>query len=324
MTTTEPRTGLVIPAASGADPYTELKDGIRAVGVWLESNGLMYATGLDSARPAFGTSGRVYKPTDVTGVVYYDTGSAWETIGGAAATDADPAVGSLRTLGSGHEQAAPGDTTAAAVAQIIASDLRAWSRPGLEVPGLKTTVTTVSAGPTTVVAAPASNRRVVKAITFATAAAGAAATVTWAGVTLKTVTFLAAGVASLDVCLPAAVAEPLQVTATGGTVQVTASWADRSDALVARLGYAASSSASGTLISSGTARTVTYFMIANNSASATATTTVAVGGTTWLPSLSMPPQSFIAFDSPFALTSSQALTFIGDATNALTYLAVGR
>lgn len=324
MTTAQTRTGLAIPTVTGSDPFTELKDGIRRTGQWLETNGAMWAEGADSARPAAGTHGRFYKPTDISGVIYWDNGTTWETIGGSAATDAAPGVGSLRTLGSGANQAAPGDTTAAAVAQLIAADLRDWALPGLEVPGVTTTVTTVTAGPTTVVAAPSgSGRRVVKNIILATAAAGSVATITWAGLTLGTIV-LPAGVTSFDVCLPCAVSEPLQVTVSGGTLQVLALWGDRTDSLVQRLGYLSSSSVSGTLIATGTTRTITSLWLANNSSSTAAVTSLSVGGTVVLPTLTMPARSILALDSPVEITNAQAVTFVGDGTNAITYLAVGR
>lgn len=62
-----------------------------------------------ASKPAAGQKGRVFVNTD-TGAekVERDTGSAWETI-----LDADAATGtaSLRTLGTGSQQAAAGDHT---------------------------------------------------------------------------------------------------------------------------------------------------------------------------------------------------------------------
>ena len=112
MTVTQARTGLVIPNSSGSDPFTELKDGIRAAGLWIEANSLIFLTpGLLSALPAAGTVGRIYKATDVTGALYYDNGTGWESVGVTPPTDAAAGVGSLRTLGAGSLQAAPGNHT---------------------------------------------------------------------------------------------------------------------------------------------------------------------------------------------------------------------
>ena len=99
------RTGLALLKNDGSDSTTIYRGNIRAIGALLEASGLIGVEGLDSARPAAGTHLRFYKPTDVLGVIYWDNGGTWETIGGSAATDAAAGVGSLRTLGSGPLQA---------------------------------------------------------------------------------------------------------------------------------------------------------------------------------------------------------------------------
>ena len=111
MSQTLTRTGMTIPSSGGADGVHSWAD-LRIAPLWLEAYGLIFLPpGLDSARPAASAVGRIYKPTDVPGVFYYDTGSTWETIGGSAATDAAAGVGSLRTLGAGSLQAASGAHT---------------------------------------------------------------------------------------------------------------------------------------------------------------------------------------------------------------------
>lgn len=69
----------------------------------------VYLRGTLAARPAAGQVGRVYKETDVGSEdVERDNGSAWESF---IPVDAAVGVGSMRTLGSGSQQAAAGDHT---------------------------------------------------------------------------------------------------------------------------------------------------------------------------------------------------------------------
>lgn len=111
MSQTLSRTGIVAPSADNSDPFDPVTY-IRNNANWAESLGAMYAQGLLSARPTAGKVGRFYRATDdTTGVIYYDDGSTWQTIGAGAATDAAANVGSLRTLGAGALQAAAGNHT---------------------------------------------------------------------------------------------------------------------------------------------------------------------------------------------------------------------
>ena len=105
------RTGVVIPATAGSDATTAFRLSARSLGNAFEAAGLLYADGLDSARPTFGTHGRIYFPSDLPGIAYYDTGSTWVTIGAGAPTDPAAGVGGLRTLGAGATQAAAGNHT---------------------------------------------------------------------------------------------------------------------------------------------------------------------------------------------------------------------
>lgn len=111
MTQTLARTGIVEPSADGSDPFDPVTY-LRNVAAWAEAQGALYAQGLLSARPAAGKAGRLYRATDdVSGVIYYDDGTAWQSVGTAAAVDAAANVGSLRTLGAGALQAAAGNHT---------------------------------------------------------------------------------------------------------------------------------------------------------------------------------------------------------------------
>lgn len=104
------RTGISYLANDGSDPVTAYRTSIRSIVAALEAAGALYSQGLLSARPAAGTVGRFYRATDdVSGVIYYDDGSTWQSVGTSAAVDAAAGVGSLRTLGAGALQAAAGN-----------------------------------------------------------------------------------------------------------------------------------------------------------------------------------------------------------------------
>src|SRR5215472_12088222 len=69
--------------------------------------------GAFSARPAStpgspGIKGRYYWATDQT-ILYRDNGLGWDQVTMSAPVDPDPTIPGLRTLGSGHNQACPGD-----------------------------------------------------------------------------------------------------------------------------------------------------------------------------------------------------------------------
>jgi hypothetical protein len=106
------RTGIVYLADDGSDPVTAYRTSIRNTVAWAEAQGVLYAQGLLSARPTAGKAGRLYRATDDSaGVIYYDDGSTWQSIGTSSAVDAAAGVGSLRTLGAGALQAAAGNHT---------------------------------------------------------------------------------------------------------------------------------------------------------------------------------------------------------------------
>jgi hypothetical protein len=109
---------------------------------------------------------------------------------------------------------------------------------------------------------------------------------------------------------------------TGGTGYVTCTYGDRTDALVTRLGLA-NGSTSGTLVASGTARTITELWIGNPSTSTAGAATVSVGGSAMISAFSVPAKAIVILDMPFAITNAQAITWAGDSTTALTYMAVG-
>jgi hypothetical protein len=168
-----------------------------------------------------------------------------------------------------------------------------FSKPGVICTGLTTgTPTTISsAGPTSILAGPASGRRVVKTILI-TGAKGAVVTVTAASVNIAKFTFPngndpAKNTAALTLALPIANGE--SVTATrlvwGGNVHPV--YVDRTDTSFTRLGLV-SGSTTGNIIASGTARTITQLWIANCSTSTTATGSVLRAGTTIIDSVSLP------------------------------------
>lgn len=80
---------------------------LRAIEDALEAKGLVWrGQGAIGARPAAGVQGGVFW-LDGTGL-QYDDGTTWTSVSTAATVDDIAAVGSLRTLGSGATQAAPG------------------------------------------------------------------------------------------------------------------------------------------------------------------------------------------------------------------------
>jgi hypothetical protein len=112
VTQTLARTGIVAPSGDGSDPFDPVTY-IRNIAAWAEADASLKGQGLLSSRPAAGKVGRWYKPTDAgsEALVYWDDGATWQTIGGGASTDAAAGVGSLRTLGTGPQQAAAGNHT---------------------------------------------------------------------------------------------------------------------------------------------------------------------------------------------------------------------
>jgi hypothetical protein len=105
------RTGLSVLSSDGSDAVSAYRTSIRNLAAWAEANAPCAGKGL-SARPAAGKAGTFYKATDAaTGILYYDNGTTWETIGAAPPTDGSAATPSLRTLGSGSTQAAAGNHT---------------------------------------------------------------------------------------------------------------------------------------------------------------------------------------------------------------------
>jgi hypothetical protein len=201
-----------------------------------------------------------------------------------------------------------------------------WGKPGAIATGLTTATPTTlaSAGPTSILAGPASGRRVVKQILI-TGAAGVTCTVTAASVNIASFAFPATptkNTAQLSLALPIANGESVTATTSGGSATFMPVYADRTDSSFLRLGLV-SSSGSGNIIASGTARKITQLWIANCHASNTATGTVARGGTTIVDSISLQPGAVFSLDDPFTITNAQALTYAGDSTTALTYFAVG-
>jgi hypothetical protein len=210
--------------------------------------------------------------------------------------------------------------------QVVTSSLEqqvAWSaRPGGDMYGLTGTPVSVSAGPTTIAAGPASGRRLVKQL-WLSGPIGATVTLTLASKTLANIS-LVGGVFTFPTCIPIAAGENLQATVTGGPVVFVAPYGDRADALVDRLGYA-SGQTSGTLIaSSGTAKVITHLWVANTSASVATTAQIDVGATTILSDVAMTAGSFVTFDEPLAVPAGTAVTWSGDNATDVTYMAVGR
>jgi hypothetical protein len=212
-------------------------------------------------------------------------------------------------------------TTASTFSGLL---LREAARPGGEIASItRAGPVSCPVGTTTVVSSPASGRRAVKWLFVNAPTAGTSVKLTYAGQDMTTLSFSTGGVWEWDVLWPLTSTETITATVTGATATVTAGYGDRATTDVTRLGLA-SSSASGTLISSGTARTITHLWIGNPSTSTSATATVAVGGTNLLTTLTIPSGGLYDLSVPLPITNSQAVTYAGDGVTALTYMAAGR
>lgn len=203
-----------------------------------------------------------------------------------------------------------------------------WARPGFITTGLATgTPTSVSAGPTAILAGPASGRRVVKHVLIS-GPPGAVFTLSVAGTALTTqqldsTSTSASVLAALPVCIPFANGESLQATVSSGPCVFTPVYGDRADALLDRRGLLSSSSSSSTnIVAAGTARKFSQIWISNlNNATATAELLTDTSSHTGV--LTIPPRTLITIDDPLTITNTQALKGKADGTHAITFLAVG-
>jgi hypothetical protein len=213
--------------------------------------------------------------------------------------------------------------TASAGATSWATDrnaliLGAWAKPGHPVVGLTGAVTSVAAGPTTVVSGPSSGRRIVKNLIVNAPTALTTVTATLASTTLFKVKFTDAGLLQIPSCIPIANGETLQIT-TDQAVTVTGSYADRTGTTLDRLGFA-NSSGSGTLRASGTAATISQLWLCNTDTGAASTITITIGSN--VVNVSMPALSLLVIDDPIAIPVSTAVTYASGGT-AISMLAVG-
>lgn len=309
------RTGIIIPSADGSDATTALKASMRSIGTRLESVGILGAEGPLSSRPAPGSGRFLFKPTDpgLAGLVYWDTGSSWATIGAPA--DADPAgnVPGLRTLGSGAQQAAPGSHS-------HYGELVDWATPGREVAGLTASSVSTSSS-AALVGAPTTGRRVVKSLTLS-GPAGSSLTLTLAGVTLAKFTFASNALGlEIPVCIPVASGESLDVTAAGGTVCALASWGLRGDSVVTRLGAGVFTTSGSLVSSSASSRVVNQIWIANASTSAS-NASLTFAGVQLLASVPIPAGGLQTLDVPHALPAGEVISASASGSGC-TFMAVG-
>lgn len=212
---------------------------------------------------------------------------------------------------------------------LASSYLEPWTRPGagvdVSVQGGGTVACPV--GTTTVVPLPSgSGRRVIKTVRISAPTAGTTVSLVLNGVTVFTRTFTTAGQhPPIDCTWPLASSDTtgLQAVVTGNSAVVTPVWGDRTDATVSRFALTSSSAAGPTtLVGSGTARTFSHVWVANVGASA-ATATLRLGGNV-IGTFTLQPGDYYSDESPLPMGSTQALTFTGDSTNALTYVVSGR
>lgn len=199
------------------------------------------------------------------------------------------------------------------------SGLQHQATPGSSVRGQANVRTTVTAGPTDVVASPASGRRIVKGLALNVATAGNAVTVSLGATAIMRLPFtLAASVLDLGLTLPLTSSETLKVTSASGTVQVEAGYVDRGDALIDRLGLQSSTSGGTVVASSGSARTISQIIVANTSSSTSATYTLTVAGTDLMTTAALSPSTLLMFDRARDLPAGQtvATTITGGGTVA--------
>lgn len=208
--------------------------------------------------------------------------------------------------------------TAAAGASAAGTALLAssWARPGGAVPGLTTTKTDVTAGPTTILASPGSGRRVLKSLILS-ATASSTCQIIAAGSTIANLSLSANSVTGLDVVFPLTSSETVTATVSAGTVSCFASYGDRTDTTLDRLGMASS----GTVVASGTARTVGQLWIGNASASVAATVSLTVGGKALLTSVPIAGGGVFSVDSAFAITNSEAISLTVSSGNAVCFVS---
>jgi hypothetical protein len=195
--------------------------------------------------------------------------------------------------------------------------LHEWAKPGYLVQGLTGAVTSVAAGPTTVVSGPSSGRRIVKNIAINALTLNTTVTATLASTTLFTINFAAAGFFQIPCAVPIANGETLQIT-TDHTVTVTASYADRTGTALDRLGFV-KSTGSGTLRASGTAATISQLWLCNTDNSA-GNIALTIGSA--VIDVSMPARSILTIDDPIAIPAATAVTYVSGGTN-VAMLAVG-
>lgn len=196
--------------------------------------------------------------------------------------------------------------------------LHEWAKPGHPAQGLTGAATAVAAGPTTVVAGPSSGRRIVKNLILNATTAATTVTATLASITLFKVQFTTAGLLQIPAGLPIASGENLQITV-DHAVSVTASYSDRTDSTLDRLGYA-HSTGSGTLRASGTAATITQLWLANLDQAAAGSIAITIGST--VIDVAMPAASLLTIDDPIAIPVSTAVTYASAGTD-IAMLAAG-
>lgn len=229
--------------------------------------------------------------------------------------------GAVAELQSVVDTATGGTAAAGASAWATNRDpllMGAWAKPGdPSVPGLTGGVTSVAAGPTTVVSGPSSGRRIVKNLAINALTLNTTVTATLAGTTLFTINFAAAGFLQIPCAVPIANGETLQIT-TDHTVTVTASYADRTGTALDRLGFV-KSTGSGTLRASGSAATISQLWLCNTDNSAG---NIALTIASAVINVSMPARSVLTIDDPIAIPAATAVTYVSGGTN-VAMLAVG-
>ena len=103
------RTGIQIPDLP-TDPFA-YRVHLAAIAQAVESQGVIFTSGVAGSRPPAGKVGRVHLFTD-TGEFWWDTGASWMQVNPAPVANAAAGTPSLRRLGTGSTDAAAGSHAA--------------------------------------------------------------------------------------------------------------------------------------------------------------------------------------------------------------------
>lgn len=190
----------------------------------------------------------------------------------------------------------------------VTTGLGDWAAPGRWVRGLTSARLTATTSAATVLAGPASGRRVLKGLFVNAPTTGQSVTVTVGGVTRFVLPFAAAGIADLDLAYPVEPGDDVQAAVSTGTAEVEVAYADRGDTALDVLGSISSTTGGTVVASSASDRTIGSIVIANTSPSSSLALTLTVAGHDVLTAQTVSPASTFSLDRARSLPSGQIVT----------------